>query len=79
MNRLKEMQGLSVQARWRLAAAYALAGKKDAALQLTNNASDQVEHYAFSNNTFGSSSAIWLPCGDIPVVRSDTKSAKTLI
>lgn len=55
MNRLKEMQGLSVQARWRLAAAYALAGKKDAALQLTNNASDQVEHYAFSNNTFGSS------------------------
>lgn len=55
MNRLKEMKDLSVQARWRLAAAYALAGKKDAALQLTNNATDQVERYSFSNNTFGSS------------------------
>ena len=55
MNRLKEMSGLDVQARWRLAAAYAVAGKKDAALQLTNNASDQVDRYSFNNNTFGSS------------------------
>jgi uncharacterized protein YfaS (alpha-2-macroglobulin family) len=55
MNRLKEMKDLSVQARWRLAAAYALAGKKDAASQLTNNATDQIERYSFSNNTFGSS------------------------
>ncbi|MFV0538008.1 MAG: alpha-2-macroglobulin family protein [Dysgonomonas sp.] len=55
MNRLKEMAGLNVQARWRLAAAYAIAGKKDAALQLTNNASDQIDRYSFNNNTFGSS------------------------
>ncbi|MDR2955703.1 MAG: hypothetical protein LBV43_11530 [Prevotella sp.] len=56
MNRLKEMKDLSVQARWRLAAAYAIAGKKDAALQLVNNVSDEIENYPFTNNTYGSSS-----------------------
>ncbi|MFT3993431.1 MAG: MG2 domain-containing protein [Dysgonomonas sp.] len=56
MNRLKEMDGLSVQARWRLAAAYLVAGKKDAATQLVTNVSDQVDKYSFNNNTYGSSS-----------------------
>ncbi|MDU1889723.1 MAG: MG2 domain-containing protein [Dysgonomonas sp.] len=55
MNRMKEMKDLNAQSRWRLAAAYAIAGKKDAATQLTNNANDQVERYSFTNNTFGSS------------------------
>lgn len=54
MNRLKEMNNLSVQARWRLAAAYAIAGKKDAATQLVNNVSDKVDKYSFNNNTYGS-------------------------
>jgi len=53
MNRLKEMSGLSTQARWRLAAAYVLAGKKDAAQQLINNASVEITKYSFSNNTYG--------------------------
>lgn len=53
MNRLKEMKDISVQARWRLAAAYAVAGKKDAAAQLIANVSDQVDNYSFSNNTYG--------------------------
>lgn len=56
MNRLKEMSGLSVQARWRLAAAYLVAGKKDAATQLVSNVSDQIDQYSFNNNTYGSSS-----------------------
>ncbi|MDL2303684.1 hypothetical protein LJC28_04750, partial [Dysgonomonas sp. OttesenSCG-928-D17] len=56
MNRLKEMANLSTQARWRLAAAYVLAGKKDAANQLINNANDQITGYTFNNNTYGSSS-----------------------
>lgn len=55
MNRLKEMKGLSPQARWRLAAAYALAGKKEAANQLLVGLSDAVESYMFNNNTYGSS------------------------
>ncbi len=56
MNRLKEMANLSTQARWRLAAAYVLAGKKDAANQLINNVNDQITGYTFNNNTYGSSS-----------------------
>lgn len=54
MNRLKEMSGLSVQARWRLAAAYLLAGKKDAARQLINGANLVIENYSVYNNTYGS-------------------------
>lgn len=54
MNRLKEMKNLSVQARWRLAAAYAIAGKKDAAQQLVNNQTMVVEKYSVYNNTYGS-------------------------
>lgn len=54
MNRLKEMNGLSVQARWRLAAAYVLAGKKDAARQLINGADLLIGNYSASNNTYGS-------------------------
>ena len=55
MNRLKEMNELSVQARWRLAAAYAVAGKKDAANQLITRASDNIDKYSVSNNTYGDS------------------------
>ncbi|MDR0349590.1 MAG: alpha-2-macroglobulin [Tannerella sp.] len=55
MNRLKEMKDLSQQAKWRLAAAYALAGKKKAAGELIFNLSADVEPYALSNSTYGSS------------------------
>lgn len=55
MNRLKEMPDISVQARWRLAGAYAIAGKKDATLQLINKASSTIDPYSVSNNTYGSS------------------------
>jgi uncharacterized protein YfaS (alpha-2-macroglobulin family) len=54
MNRLKELKDLSVQARWRLAAAYALAGKTTAAGELLLNASTTVEPYSPYNNTYGS-------------------------
>lgn len=54
MNRLKEMKDLSVQARWRLAAAYVLAGKKDAAQQLINNVPVTIDGYSVFNNTYGS-------------------------
>ena len=37
MNRLKETANISLQARWRLAAAYAVAGKAEAARQLIEN------------------------------------------
>ncbi len=54
MNRLRERQNISLQARWRLAAAYALAGKNDVANSLIFNASNSVEAYGFNNDTYGS-------------------------
>jgi uncharacterized protein YfaS (alpha-2-macroglobulin family) len=54
MNRMKELKNLSVQARWRLAAAYALAGKTNAANELVFNAATEVEPYTSSNSTYGS-------------------------
>jgi uncharacterized protein YfaS (alpha-2-macroglobulin family) len=55
MNRLKEVKSLSLQARWRLAAAYALAGKTDAANELIFNISTDVDAYSPSNSSYGSS------------------------
>lgn len=54
MNRLKETKDLSAQARWRLAAAYALAGKKDAAQQVITNVPVTIDNYSVYNNTYGS-------------------------
>lgn len=55
MNRLKEVKDLSLQARWRLAAAYALSGKQDAAGELIFNASTSVGAYSSNNPSYGSS------------------------
>ncbi len=54
MNRLREMKELNLQARWQLASAYALAGKKDVANELIFNASTDVPDYSFNNDTYGS-------------------------
>lgn len=54
MNRLRESEGLPLAARWRLAAAYALAGKSRIAQDLVANASTQVTEYQERSNTFGS-------------------------
>lgn len=54
MNRLKEMNNLSVQARWRLAATYVLAGKKEVAKQIIRGTNSVIENYSVYNNTYGS-------------------------
>jgi uncharacterized protein YfaS (alpha-2-macroglobulin family) len=54
MNRLKEIVGMSHPARWRLAAAYALAGKPEAAYALVNNQSEYGEYYTTNGATYGS-------------------------
>jgi uncharacterized protein YfaS (alpha-2-macroglobulin family) len=56
MNRLKEYNKLSTQAKWRLAAAYALAGKPDIAKSLTSGLTTTIEEYKNRfNEHFGSS------------------------
>lgn len=54
MNRLKEQGSLSAAARWRLAAAYALAGQVETAKQLTVSAPLTMEVYSGFNITYGS-------------------------
>lgn len=55
MNRMKEQPGLSVQAKWRLAAAYALTGKMKPAGELVYNAQTTVTPYSSMNQIYGSS------------------------
>ncbi|MDR1437324.1 MAG: alpha-2-macroglobulin [Candidatus Symbiothrix sp.] len=54
MNRLKEIRNLPLQARWCLAAAYAVGGKTRAAEELIFNMAVTVDPY-YSNDTYGSS------------------------
>ena len=54
MNRLRETNNLEAQARWRLAAAYALAGKPEVARSLTAQLSVNVSPYTELSHTFGS-------------------------
>jgi uncharacterized protein YfaS (alpha-2-macroglobulin family) len=55
MNKLKERSGLSLQAKWQLAATYAICCKKEIAKQMVNNVKTQVDSYSAFNSNFGSS------------------------
>lgn len=56
MNRMKEQQDkLSIQACWRLAATYALAGKLKIARNLVSNLTTKISDYSPYNETYGSS------------------------
>lgn len=55
MNRMKEQPGPSIQAKWRLAAAYALTGKMKPAGELVYNAETTVIPYSSMNLIYGSS------------------------
>lgn len=55
MNRMREMKDLAVAAKWRLAGAYLLAGKKEVAGELVRGLTTTVEPYRELSYTFGSS------------------------
>lgn len=55
MNRLREKSDLDKQAAWRLAAAYAMAGRKEIGLEMVNKLSTEVEPYKGFSTTYGSS------------------------
>lgn len=55
MNRLRESNDLSVQAAWRLAAAYQVIGKNEVAKKLVSNRATQVKPYRELSYTYGSS------------------------
>lgn len=54
MNRMKESEGLSVQARWELAAAYAVSGKERIASEMTDGLQTDIRDYSPPNITYGS-------------------------
>ena len=54
MNRMKEQKSLSLQAKWKLAAAYALTGKLKPAGELVYNAETTVIPYSSTNRIYGS-------------------------
>jgi len=55
MNKLKERDNLSLQAKWQLAATYAICGKREAAKQIVSNLKTQVDTYSAFNSNFGTS------------------------
>ncbi|MDR2292702.1 MAG: Ig-like domain-containing protein [Prevotellaceae bacterium] len=55
MNRLKENKDLSLQAKWMLAASYALAGQIATAKNMITNLSTEVKPYSGFSQSFGSS------------------------
>lgn len=54
MNRLREAKNLSNEAKWRLAAAYALVGKKEVARELTQVANIDFKPRSYDYRTYGS-------------------------
>jgi len=54
MNRMRKMDKLSMQAKWRLAAAYELTGKSKAAREIIEGLSTDVKKYRELGNTYGS-------------------------
>lgn len=54
MNRLRESPKLALQARWSLAAAYAVAGKQEIAKEVMKNLSRKIEPYTELSYTYGS-------------------------
>ncbi len=59
MNKLREMSTLSLQAKWRLAAAYALIGQTQVATELVNRESTDIQEYRGSYSTYGSRERDW--------------------
>jgi len=54
MNRLRESSNLSPQAKWRLAAAYAIDGKQKIASEIIFNTASVIESYTSNRYTYGS-------------------------
>ncbi|MEM7102567.1 MAG: hypothetical protein AAF502_05480 [Bacteroidota bacterium] len=79
MNRMRERDNLSVQARWRLAAAYALAGKPEVAKDLVKNATTQIKPYRELSNSFGSATRDRAMITETMVLMDNTSKAMEMV
>ena len=78
MNRLREDKQLSIQARWRLAAAYALAGQAEIARQLTLQTGTEIKPYSGFNSSYGSVERDWAMILETMVSLNDRAKAAPL-
>lgn len=80
MNRFREKDNLSVQAKWRLAAAFVLAGKNEVARELTSSLSTEIADYASYNSyTYGSAWRDMAMILETLVLMEDWDTAATLL
>lgn len=79
MNRLRENDKLSVQARWRLAAAYALAGQPEAAKKLITDMNPEIKPYNESYYTYGSAERDYAMMLETMALMKDKKNALPLL
>jgi alpha-2-macroglobulin len=59
MNRLREFKSISIQAKWRLAAAYGLLGQSQVAMELINREQTDIQEYSGSYSSYGSRERDW--------------------
>ncbi len=59
MNKLKETKSISIQARWRLAAAYVLAGQMQVAKDLIARETTDIQPYKGTYSSYGSQERDW--------------------
>jgi uncharacterized protein YfaS (alpha-2-macroglobulin family) len=78
MNRLREQKSLSPQAKWRLAAAYALSGQVTIAKELVNRESIDIQPYRGLYSSYGSMERDWAMLLETMVLLNDNVRAATL-
>lgn len=79
MNRMREMKELTPSARWTLAGAYMLAGKKEVADRLVAGLSTSVESYRELSYTYGSSLRDQAMILEVITLMGDKVKAKKLV
>ncbi|MEM9887179.1 MAG: alpha-2-macroglobulin family protein, partial [Bacteroidota bacterium] len=79
MNRMREMENLSIQAKWRLAAAYALTGKKEVAKTLVDNTTTDISNYQSLGYTYGSDLRDRAMIVETLVALGDKKQAASIV
>lgn len=79
MNRMKEMKYISNSAKWRLAAAYSLAGQKQTALSIIGSLTTTVESYRELSNSYGSDTRDLAMILETLTLLKDNSRAKGLV
>jgi alpha-2-macroglobulin len=78
MNKLKEIRDISVQARWRLAAAYALAGQVQVAKDLIARETTEISPYKGTYSSYGSAERDWAMILETLVILNDRTRGMTV-